>query len=551
MIETLGGRAFIETLETRQVFAAPTLNPLADLALASGAPSQVALDGNDADGDTLQYSVSSSNPNIIAELHSTSNRILRLEVSFAGDGVTPAFSGVLEFMLFEDMAAPVTARIIQLTQSGFYDGLIFHRVIPNFVIQGGDPSGNGTGGSGVNFDDYFNADLQHTSSGLLSMAKSFDDTNDSQFFITDDTNNSAEYLQLRNLDFNHSIFGKLVEGDDIREKINNVQTGAGDKPTVNVIITKATIVQNTDDQVLTVKAADGYTGSGTITVNVSDGNGGTTQRTFNVNATPDTVNNVPFFKNLPTAINGSVGATTNVQLQSTDVDAGTQYYYASLENAADASKVSYTINRDTGVLTVTPQNGFTGTVNIFVFVTQDPNVFNLSSSGEPLSYQSGKSAYFHDTQSIPITLAPTGVDLLDASDTGASASDNLTKLNNSSSANALTFRVSGVTSGMTVGLYDGDTLIGQAVATGTTVDITTNGAITLTNGAHNITARQSTKAGTVAGGSPALTITVDAASPVFTSTPITQFAGVKYTYDAQTDQEVPDWDTHCWMARTG
>ncbi len=135
------------------------------------------------------------------------NRSWKLNTSF----------GEMTFQLFEDKAPRVTQRIVQLTQNDFYDGLTFHRVQSSFVIQGGDPLGNGTGGSTLgDFDDQFNLDLQHNRTGVLSFAKSTDDTNDSQFFITEGAQ--------RSLDFNHSIFGQLVEGEIIREAISSTKT---------------------------------------------------------------------------------------------------------------------------------------------------------------------------------------------------------------------------------------------------------------------------------------------------------------------------------------
>ena len=121
------------------------------------------------------------------------------------------------FQLFEDKAPRPTGRVIELAQDGFYDGIIFHRVIKDFVIQGGDPTGTGTGGSTLgDFDDQFHVDLQHNREGLLSYAKSTDDTNDSQFFVT--------LGATRHLDFNHSIFGILTEGYHVLEAIGNTAT---------------------------------------------------------------------------------------------------------------------------------------------------------------------------------------------------------------------------------------------------------------------------------------------------------------------------------------
>ena len=110
-------------------------------------------------------------------------------------------------------AAPLTSREIwDLAAEGFYDGLDFHRVVPNFVIQGGDPTGTGSGGSTLGyFDDQYHLELQHNRTGVLSYAKSTDDTNDSQFFITEGPQ--------RFLDFNHSVFGQLVEGESNRDAI--------------------------------------------------------------------------------------------------------------------------------------------------------------------------------------------------------------------------------------------------------------------------------------------------------------------------------------------
>jgi len=141
--------------------------------------------------------------------------------------------GNFRIELFEDKA-PITAKnFITLANKGFYDGLIFHRVIDGFMIQGGDPSGNGTGGPGYKIPDEFNRDLRHSSEGFLSMANSGPNTGGSQFFIT--------LAPTPHLDNKHAVFGRVIEGMDVVRAIGKVKVGAQDKPIENVVMKKVTI----------------------------------------------------------------------------------------------------------------------------------------------------------------------------------------------------------------------------------------------------------------------------------------------------------------------
>lgn len=141
--------------------------------------------------------------------------------------------GNFEIGLFTEKAPITTNNFIELVDSGFYNDLIFHRVIKGFMLQGGDPNGDGTGGPGYEIKDEFHAELKHDSEGILSMANSGPNTGGSQFFIT--------LAPTPWLDGKHAVFGKVISGMDVIKKIENVQVGAQDKPVEDVIITKITI----------------------------------------------------------------------------------------------------------------------------------------------------------------------------------------------------------------------------------------------------------------------------------------------------------------------
>ncbi|MBS1494192.1 MAG: peptidylprolyl isomerase [Bacteroidetes bacterium] len=143
--------------------------------------------------------------------------------------------GTIKIKLFTQEAPLTSQNFIDLINKGFYDGIIFHRVIDGFMIQGGDPTGTGMGGSGKIIPDEFKTGLSHGKPGIVSMANAGPGTTSSQFFIT--------LTPQGRLDGGYSIFGEVIEGMDVVSAIGKVKTGLNDRPVEDVKIIKATILE--------------------------------------------------------------------------------------------------------------------------------------------------------------------------------------------------------------------------------------------------------------------------------------------------------------------
>ncbi|MBN2476763.1 MAG: peptidylprolyl isomerase [Pirellulales bacterium] len=520
--------ARFEPLEERRLLAAPQLVVEQDVVLYAGAALHITLDGFDADGDALTYSVVSDNPDLTATIPQ-GNQSLRLSVQDHGDMV---------FELFEDRVPHTTARIIELVDSGYYDGKTFHRIIDDFMIQGGSSDGQGYEGSGVTFDDEFHLDLQHTNAGVLSMANSGPDTNDAQFFITD--------AATRWLDFEHTIFGHLTDGDDVRQAITQVPT-TDNTPDTPVVIDSAEVFTDTENAVLMLSAPEGTFDQATVTVTVSDGQN-TVQRHLQVSILPDTFNtdygnSEPFL--LPIEdIHTTVDTPITVNLPAADAE-GDPIFYRGTPSPWDP-EVAIEVSQSTGVATITPSGGLVGVYEVYieVFASADDLASDLAS----------------DSQVVPVMIhpaAPTGLELLASSDTGPkypNETDGITNPANTD-AEALKFRVYGVLEDAVVTLYANGAAIGEGTVTGDAVPadsivITASGAADLADGLYSITAVQTLSDQAVDVGnrndtvdlaseaSGAIQITLDTVAPQFLSDPVeTAQLGMPYVYDVQTSEE--------------
>jgi cyclophilin family peptidyl-prolyl cis-trans isomerase len=140
--------------------------------------------------------------------------------------------GAVELEFFDEDAPKTVENFRKLAADGFYDGVIFHRVIPDFMIQGGDPTGTGTGGPGYQFED--EANEHKVVRGALAMANAGPNTNGSQFFIV--TTESAPWL-----DGKHTVFGRVTNGMDAVDSIAGVETDANDKPRTDVTIERVAL----------------------------------------------------------------------------------------------------------------------------------------------------------------------------------------------------------------------------------------------------------------------------------------------------------------------
>jgi len=354
-------RLQLVSLEGREV-PSVSLAAIPNQELPTNVPLYLPVTVSNTPSGPVTTTVTSSNPNATAEVVQGGRSVV-FTVSGTDASNTP-FTGTMTLRLFEDAAPLATAQIVNLVSDGFYVGKLFHRVVPNFVIQGGSPNGDGVGGSPrPDFSDEFNRAYTFASNGLLAEANSGDDTNNSQFFVTDLGLPLAGRPQ--NLNFNHTIFGILTAGFDTYAKIRNTPLN-GERPTNPVTITAAAIVTDTANAVVKVTPKPGFAAadSTTLVVTANDGSPTPAVSTAVLTGTANVVNNRPFLGPLVNRTSVA-GASVSFSLPSTDTEGDSLTFKVLDAGFAGApANVTVSLNPATGITTLTPAAGFYGTISL-------------------------------------------------------------------------------------------------------------------------------------------------------------------------------------------
>lgn len=466
-------RLRFDILEAREVPSVSLLT-IPDQPVPNNKPIYLPITVTNTPDGPVTTSVTSSNPNLDAAVV-TGGKSVQFDIS-GTDKNGNAFTGTLTLRLFADVAPLAAQRIIDLANSNFYDGKLIHRVIDGFVIQGGSPTGDGTGGSTLpDFRDEFNAGVQFDSPGLLALANAGDDNNNSQFFITDPKTPLASRPE-STLNFNHTIFGILTAGFDTYQKAitTNVvtQPGSGEasRPAQDITITDARVIDDPNNAVIKLTPKSGFAGTSTVQVSATDGSAGPAALSFNVTATGDAVNNRPFLGPIanPSTVQG-VPVTFTVPVTDTENDA-TTLVVRDANFSGPPANVTVSVDQTTRKVTLTPNAGFTGTVAFKIGVRDQ-----IDRSGGGLD-----SAANFDTDAYTLTVNPSSALVVNL---GASA--NPVQVNTSVT---LTATFSGATSPVgTVDFLNGSTVIGSGISvTGGQAQLTTT---FVTAGTQTLTAR--------------------------------------------------------------
>lgn len=373
--------------------AAPVISPISNVTVPAGKSIIIPITATVTNSRPLTYTITGSTNALAIVLH-TNNPFWKLNVAqacatnapgafqtpFRGGTATVTNVGDLTFMLFPEYA-PHTVAIFQgLSASGFYNSnTIFHRVVTNFVIQGGDPETNGLGGLGFQYNDEFNPQAIFTGNGQLALANSGKNTDGSQFFVT--------LGPQRELDFQYTLFGQLVRGFNVLTNISSTAVDTNSRPLANEIITLASFVPDTSDTVVTLTATNRAGITDTVTVVANDGAGGLATNTFKAVTVTDTnSNNQPFISaNTVTNLAAPANKTLTNFVNAVQLDGETLYWFVD-DNQTNSTfaNLNYSSNLRTGTYNETnlqgqmqffikPNSNYTGSVTVWFFVSQNGN----------------------------------------------------------------------------------------------------------------------------------------------------------------------------------
>jgi cyclophilin family peptidyl-prolyl cis-trans isomerase len=325
--------------------ATPVIDPIANVTVPAGKSLILPVTATSTTGLPLTYSVVSSTNSFAVVVH-TNNPFWQLSVAqaaasnapgayqtpFRGGEATVTNVGNLTFMLFPEYA-PHTLNVFQgLTTSAYFNSnTIFHRVVTNFVIQGGDARTNGSGHLVFTYDDEFNPQAIFSGNGQLGLANSGKNANGSQFFVTTGSQ--------RALDFGYTLFGQLVRGFDVLTNISNTAVDTNSRPLADVIIQQAVYVMDTTDAVLTLTATNRAGRTGTITVIATDSAGASATNTFTAATVNDTNSNNEafFYTNTVTKLVGPKNTTLTNFITATELDGDQLYWFPGFADPTSAN----------------------------------------------------------------------------------------------------------------------------------------------------------------------------------------------------------------------
>jgi cyclophilin family peptidyl-prolyl cis-trans isomerase len=354
--------------------AAPVIDLIPNASIPAGKSLIIPVTASSPNGRPLTFTAISSTNRITAEVK-TNNPFWKLTVvqtapanapgafstPFRGSIVTVTNIGDMLFMLFKEVAPRTVDVFSGLTSAGFYNSnTIFHRVVPGFVIQGGDPQTNGLGGPVFRYEDEFNTNALFSGHGQLALANSGKDTDGSQFFVT--------YGPQRFLDLGYTLYGQLLRGFNVLTNVINTPTNGASRPFADVIITRASLVPDTTDTVICLDGTNRVGVSGTIKVIADDGAGGRTTNSFTATMVADAQNEPPILRAVPItnkfcAINGRL---TNF-IAAFDMETNALAYGAAyLDVPSQANSTNTLFNSTTGQLIIVPNAGYSGPINMVV-----------------------------------------------------------------------------------------------------------------------------------------------------------------------------------------